>query len=587
MYYPKLRRLNSQQMRTEKFHGLDRRPGMGDAACSEMQNMQLYPDNLLSTRKKRGLMATLNIPQGLTANGKPAWIDGGVLYFDGAATPVTGLTEGEKQMVCMGAYIVIFPDGKYYNTVKPEDNGSIDRLWTGSNVTISMCYVDGTDYDDGSMTVGTRPPENPADGHYWLDTSGEQDELKKWSEGNGEWVVFASVYIKISAEGIGEGIKAGDAVKLSGLEYNGTNQRTKKQVEDLNGTWEIMTCGDDYLVMIGLMDDMVELEGEIHADRQAPKMDYVIECNNRLWGCYHGQQDGETLNEIYASALGDFKNWRRYNGTSMDSYTVSVGTDGDFTGAIEHRGQPYFFKERYCHKIFGDKPGNYQMQTTTCDGVRTGCAKTLQVVNGTLYYLSINGVVAFETLPTPMDDAFSGARFDEGAACEYENQYIISMREVGGEWGVYVLDTKMGMWVQEDEKNITHFARIRDEIYMLEDDGRIWTRHGSQGTMETQVPWEMVTSQIGYSVAEHKNIGRCNIRMKMATGAAVQTYVEYDSSGEWIEAGSKMTNEGFTNTVMLPIFPRRCDHMRFKLEGTGDITIYSMTRQVYIGSDGG
>lgn len=587
MYYPRLRRLNSQQMRTEKFHGLDRRPGMGDAACSEMQNMQLYPDNLLSTRKKRGLMAALNNPQGLTANGKPAWIDGGVLYFDGAATPVTGLTEGEKQMVCMGAYIVIFPDGKYYNTVKPEDNGSIDRLWTGSNVTISMCYVDGTDYDDGSMTVGTKPPENPADGHYWLDTSGEQDELKKWSEGNGEWVVFASVYIKISAEGIGEGIKAGDAVKLSGLEYNGPNQRTKKQVEDLNGTWEIMTCGDDYLVMIGLMDDMVELEGEIHADRQAPKMDYVIECNNRLWGCYHGQQDGETLNEIYASALGDFKNWRRYNGTSMDSYTVSVGTDGDFTGAIEHRGQPYFFKERYCHKIFGDKPGNYQMQTTTCDGVRTGCAKTLQVVNGTLYYLSINGVVAFETLPTPMDDAFSGARFDEGAACEYENQYIISMHEVGGEWGVYVLDTKMGMWVQEDKKNITHFARIRDEIYMLEDDGRIWTRNGSQGTMETQVPWEMVTSQIGYSVAEHKNIGRCNIRMKMAKGAAVQAYVEYDSSGEWLEAGSKMTNEGFTNTVMLPIFPRRCDHMRFKLEGTGDITIYSMTRQVYIGSDGG
>lgn len=587
MYYPRLRRLNSQQMKTEKFHGLDRRPGMGDAACSAMQNMQLYPDNLLSTRKKRGLMATLNKPQGLTANGKPAWIDGGVLYFDGAATPVTGLTEGEKQMVCMGAYIVIFPDGKYYNTVKPEDNGSIDRLWTGSNVTISMCYVDGTDYDDGSMTVGTKPPENPADGHYWLDTSGEQDELKKWSEGNEEWVVFASVYIKISAEGIGEGIKAGDAVKLSGLEYNGTNQRTKKQVEDLNGTWEIMTCGDDYLVMIGLMDDMVELEGEIHADRQAPKMDYVIECNNRLWGCYHGQQDGETLNEIYASALGDFKNWRRYNGTSMDSYTVSVGTDGDFTGAIEHRGQPYFFKERYCHKIFGDKPGNYQMQTTTCDGVRTGCAKTLQVVNGTLYYLSINGVVAFETLPTPMDDAFSGARFDAGAACEYENQYIISMHEVSGEWGIYVLDTKMGMWVQEDKKNITHFARIRDEIYMLEDDGRIWTRHGSQGTVETQVPWEMVTSQIGYSVAEHKNIGRCNIRMKMAKGAAVQAYVEYDSSGEWLEAGSKMTNEGFTNTVMLPIFPRRCDHMRFKLEGTGDITIYSMTRQVYIGSDGG
>ena len=74
-------------------------------------------------------------------------------------------------------------------------------------------------------------------------------------------------------------------------------------------------------------------------------MDFVIESGNRLWGCRYGKAlNGETVNEIYASKLGDFRNWYCFAGISTDSYTASVGTDGAFTGAVTYMGRPIFFK---------------------------------------------------------------------------------------------------------------------------------------------------------------------------------------------------------------------------------------------------
>ena len=57
-----------------------------------------YP--MLSCRKKRGLMQSLDSPQGLLAKESLAWIDGGRLYYAGEETPLT-VSSGEKQMVSM------------------------------------------------------------------------------------------------------------------------------------------------------------------------------------------------------------------------------------------------------------------------------------------------------------------------------------------------------------------------------------------------------------------------------------------------------------------------------------------------------
>ncbi len=69
----------------------------------------------------------------------------------------------------------------------------------------------------------------------------------------------------------------------------------------------------------------------------------------------------------------------------------------------------------------------------------------------------------------------------------------------------------------------------------------------------------------------------------MELGAECEMYIEYDSSGTWEFAGRIQVRN--TDSFLLPIRPRRCDHMRIKLKGSGDVKIYSITRNLAMGSD--
>ena len=238
MRYPILNTYTSQQLWTEQFLGLDKRPRTYDGAFEDMGNMTGEPWPLLSSRKKRGLVAELKQPLGLISLGRLAWIDGSTLYYDGKATRINDLSTAEdmlpKKMVTMGAYILIFPDGVFYNTADPEDCGSVNRLYAteeGEEITYTLCAMDGTDYPQGKTTVSDTAPARPEDGDYWLDTSGETHALYQWHD---EWIGVSSVYVKIAARGIGRGLRVQDTVSLRGIQYTGENEKLRGQLELLN-----------------------------------------------------------------------------------------------------------------------------------------------------------------------------------------------------------------------------------------------------------------------------------------------------------------------------------------------------------------
>lgn len=590
MRLPALNVIGTQKMLTDSFVGLDTRPRASMGAFFDMENMQGDPAPLIATRKRRGFIRRLSSPHAMMAAGKIAYIDGTALYWDGKKTPIDNLDEAKtpKQIIAMGAYLIVWPDGAYFNTVDENDYGTIDRIWdSGDNeIRFELCQMDGVIYDEEKITVGNTEPPDPNDNDYWIDTNEDTHVLKQWKENYGMWMATATVYIKITCPGIGKGLKAQDGVEITGINYTGESEQIKKQLEALNTTNIIQACGDDYIVVIGILDKAhIQTTGKIRADRKAPEMDYVIECNNRLWGCYHGKQNDKTLNEIYACALGDFKNWRKYVATSQASYSVSLGSEGDFTGAISFQGRPYFFKENCVHKIYGERPANYQLQTTICDGVRKGCANSLIAVNGMLYYLSINGVVAFETLPMDVSPQLPQTRFDQAAAGECDGKYFISMRGVDGKWHIYVLNTQTGAWHKEDEKRVTHFARLVDELYMLTDAGEIWAINGTEGEMEERLPFSLTSAMVGYEYPDHKYLSKYQIRMKMGKFAACDLWIEYDSSGIWEKKGH-MEGHGQVLTYVVPVIPRRCDHMRIRMTGEGDMQLYSIARLLGMGGDG-
>ena len=162
-------------------------------------------------------------------------------------------------------------------------------------------------------------------------------------------------------------------------------------------------------------------------------MDFVTESENRLWAC------SSEKHEIYASKLGDPKNWYCYEGISTDSYAVTVGSDGDFTGACTYLGNILFFKEDTVHKIYGSQPSNFQVMSSSIRGVAKGSEKSLAIVNETLYYQSRNGIVAYAgSAPTKISEALGEEAYHSVHAGAIGNKYYASMCRGENEWHLFV-----------------------------------------------------------------------------------------------------------------------------------------------------
>ena len=341
---------------------------------------------------------------------------------------------------------------------------------------------------------------------------------------------------------------------------------------------------EDYIVVVGILDEEKTINNKITITRKAPDMDFIVESQNRLWGCKYGIVDGKTVNEIYASKQGDFKNWNCFMGLATDSYAASCGTDGQFTGAITHLSYPLFLKEGFMHKVYGNFPANYQIQTIACRGVQKGCEKSLAIVNEVLYYKSRSGIMAYDgSLPTEVSYALGEESYDNAVACGHGNKYYISMRGADG-YNLFVYDMKKGLWHKEDNTQVDAFCSCGSEVYYIpHGEGVIKTMLGS-GDLDTDpVEWMAETGAMSVSSPDKKYISRLNVRMSLDVGARVYFYIQYDSMGEWEHISSMASNALRTFTV--PIRPKRCDHMRLRIVGEGDAKIYSITKTIEQGSD--
>ena len=589
MKFPKLAEQPTSRSITDVFAGYNHNLRIGDGECYDEENMcsDNYP--LLSVRRQRGVYASPAAPQGLIAKDALCYVDGSKFVINGKAIEMdlsTAAAKCPKSLISMGAYVIIMPDKKYINTVETSDRGSIEASYQSmAGVRFSLCTAEGAGVE---AVASAAAPEKPGNGAYWLDTSGEKHALKVYSSAADIWTTVATTYVKISATGIGVQFKQYDGVTIAGI--------TKKNVKDLNGSAVIWSKADDYIVVVGLLDAAVEQtaeEGTITVKRTMPDMDFVVESGNRLWGCKYGYVNGKTINEIYASKLGDFKNWSCYMGISTDSYTASCGTDGPWTGAITHLGYPLFFKENCLHKVYGTFPSNFQIQTTTCRGVQKGSARSMAIVNEVLYYKSRGGVCAYDgSLPAEISAAFGEERYSDAVGGGHRNKYYISQKDSGGVWHLFVYDTRLSVWHREDNTHAEAWCSCRDEMYYIDaSDKKIRTVLGS-GTKETAaVPWKVetgtivaLTSSSKYPdrIANKKYVGRMLIRMALDPGATMQAYIQYDS-GTWEKLWS-MTGKNL-RTFAFPVRPHRCDHFRLKLTGTGGAKIYSITKTLEQGSD--
>ncbi len=589
MKYPTLSEMVTSRGMTDVFLGYNHNLRIGEGEFYNMTNLTSSNYPVLSPRPQRGeyksdTYGTPSNPLGIVAKDALCYVEGGCFVINQYKVDM-GLSDEPKTLISMGAYVIILPDKKYINTEDLTDYGDIEKtVETAGTVNFELCKYDGEGY--GETYVGNTAPANPSNMDLWIDTSSTPHSLKQYSTTNDMWSAYATTYIKISfptdfSKEHPIPFKEGDGVTISGI--------TDKRLADLNNTMVIQAVGDDYIVVIGILEQVISQDEPIKIERKMPNMDFVIESGNRLWGCRYGVAlNGEVVNEIYASKLGDFKNWHCYAGISTDSYAATVGTDGQFTGAIAHLGYPIFFKENCMHKVYGNYPANYQIQTTTCRGVQKGCDKSLAIVNEVLYYKSRSAVCAYDgSLPSEISSALGEESYSNAVAGWLGNKYYISMMDSAGQYHLFVCDTKKGVWHREDNTHATAFCNCRGDLYFIDVDKdgnrKIKSVLGSGTVDKTPIKWDAETGILGTSSPDKKYISRIDVRLSMTVGSRMHFFIQYDSSGEWEYLFSAT---GHTlRTFAIPIRPKRCDHLRLRIEGEGEAKIFSLCQTIEDGSD--
>ena len=620
MYLPSLKQKNNYRQTTDVFKGYNHNLRIGDGEFYNMENLTSTHYPVLSPRSPRGVFptATQGIKHGLISKDGLGYIEGGEFHLNQYSTIGLNLsTDADTRnttITSMGAYVII--------VTRDSNNNILDKKWVNTSVdeggtvleggdieaTVStpqgedgkyythfeLCGLNDEAYDNVykgivAPTLSDAQKKGEADIPVWLDTSSKPYSLKKYSLSQTMWVTVPTTYVKISFDGETDyfaQFNQYDGVVISGI--------ANEELNDLNNTMVIWEKGNNYIKVVGIFNGIwTQEDTPIIIKRTMPDVDFIIESENRLWGCrygvattYHnGEEKTVSVNEIYACKLGDFKNWNCFMGLSTDSYAATVGTDGQFTGAIAHLGYPLFFKENCIHKVYGNFPSNYQIQTTSGRGVQKGCHKSLAIVNEVLFYKSRNAICSYDgSLPNEISYVLGDEAYSDAVACSHGNKYYISMKDSSDAYHLFVFDASKGLWHREDNLRVNGFCSCRGELYYLTDDNtEIKTMLGSGNVDTTPVRWMAESGLIGTESPERKYISKINVRMEVKVGSDIHIFVEYDSCGTWEQVFTMKSTTLRSFTV--PIRTKRCDHMRLRIEGEGDCKIYSITKTIEEGSD--
>ena len=593
------------------FGGLNETYACSEAEYSAGVNFSARDFPALSTRKPRRKLRELTGLNGMYhLNGLLTVCGKDLLYTpdDAGEQPVTctgAVTDSKKALVGLGTKILIFPDKLAFDTA----DGSVSPLgavWQaeGQSVQFVPCDASGKTYEAGSC--GREEPEQPEDGQIFLKIEDEKHPwsstgtLEVYSSASGNWTAVPLEYCRITAAGAEKQFAQWDTVTVQGtaakqagmwqeldgdlvvydVQENALRVRVTPEGDFFYGTLVQGTDSAQWTSMDGKETKSIAVNGTVQLERRVPDLDFVTECDNRVWGCSSRE------NVIYACKLGDPTNWFSYRGIAADSYAVTVGSDGEFTGAATCMGYALFFKENTLHKLYGSKPSDFQLTSLRCRGVAKNAARSLCVLNETLYYLSPDGVMAWDgSIPAKVSGALDASRLAHvqsavGGALD-GRYYLHISREGGGQARLLVYDTERSLWSEEDVCSY-EMASTGGQLYLW-DGQALWAADPdreadwqSTDGVEEKLHFELTTGDIGMDGAEDRYLSRLTLRLDAGCCSTVEVSASYDG-GPW-ETVAGITAQSHRRSYDLPFVPRRHGTLRLRLRGTGQITLRSMAK---------
>lgn len=587
------------------FRGINYSPMGGEGELEESYNLSSEHYPWVSQRAGRKTEAVYLSPTGLYARGKLCVVDGEDFRYGGE---IVGKVErGEKHFATINTKIVIFPDKKFYDTHTGEF-GSLearyhcyagDVSFTGTTLTVrEKSYIDVAAPEEerqsldipatDTITVYTGVTHNKDTGALSF-TGGAQKAVSELAKGNIIQYECESNEYQI-VEGVSSGgdtysvnvqlrqivlhnypnfdtaFSIGDAVDLSGcVTLSGNNG--SHIIRGISG--RTLTFDRDAFGQTGAESGAVRLE------RTVPNLTCICECDNRIWGA-----EGTT---IYASALGDPKNFYVYDGLATDSYAVAVGTEGDFTACCAYSSTVLFWKENCLHKILGRYPAQYELYTYHVPGVQEGSEKSLCLINETIFYKGRDGIYAYSGgIPDNIGECFGPRRFSRAVGGSDGRRYYLSMLTGNGAWELYVFDTAKGIWLREDETHATDFAYLDGTLYYLDGRNGKVIRTGQDREEEGRIEWALTFCRFNETTLGRKGYSRLYLRVELEAGAWLKAEVSPDGAPF---RQVYLTHNEHARTMQIPILPTRCDSFLVRLSGKGECKIKSMVREFAVGSE--
>ncbi len=307
-----------------------------------------------------------------------------------------------------------------------------------------------------------------------------------------------------------------------------------------------------------------DIGGAVTIERTVPAGNFICEKDNRL---YCVCSDDNTVN---VSKLGQPCNFRYFPGTSVDAYSVEVGSDGDFTGISVFDGDVILFKERYIHILSGTKPSLYRLSGIEAFGVQAGCSGSICSVCGRLFYKSSGGIYVFSgSYPKCISRNLGDVKYTGAFSADDDVRYYVSMADSTNERKLFVYDTEYGLWHIEDCGGAVSMCEFSGDIYMAYSDRAVVFSSGDE-----LVPWSGVFGPFDMYTENKKVIYSVSLRYILPQRSSFGIEVSYDG-GEYEVVKEIFYSTGTSLSLEIPV--RRCDEFCIRLSGKGDICIKSLS----------
>lgn len=361
--------------------------------------------------------------------------------------------------------------------------------------------------------------------------------------------------------------RVGDAITISGCSDHPENNKTVEQAIIIRGVDKNVLTFYENSFTAGTE------TGEVTLKRDVPDLDFICESNYRLWGTKG--------NTIYSSKFMDPLNFNSFDASAADSYAISVGSDGEFTGCAPFSSHICFFKENTLHKLYGSKPSNFQIVTSQVYGVQAGSERSICIINETLFYKGVGGVYAYTGgVPELVSGKFGVRKYSEACAATDGSRYYISMRE-GDNWNLFVYDVRRNLWVREDDTHCVDMAFHDGHVYFLKASGGLYKVDSDAD--KSDIEWSVTFCPFNETVNERKGYSKFHMRLELAAGSWLTVEQKRNDEVSWQKIYS--THNEKARTVSIPVVPARCDSVEIRVSGKGECLLRTFIREFFTGSD--